>query len=102
MRRCGLRNLAASSQCTLLPIKSNNTTGVPSMPDEKSSCTWEKYVVMRCAVDRLKVRDKRQIFGIMRNESVDVDTLLVDHGVTLGEFSCFQVLGDAGRRSSRR
>ena len=69
------------------------TTGAPS---------WCKYIVIDASVRRMKVRDKRKVFNIMRSEDMNVDTFLPQMNLTLGEFSVFQVLGDSGRRTTIR
>ena len=71
---------------------------------ENSSCypTWTKTAVFRAYIERMRVREKRRVFNIMRMPGMTADTFLPAHGFTLGEFSCFQVLSDSTRRSGRR
>ena len=62
--------------------------------------TFLKYSCLRSTCDRLRVRDKRKVFNLMRSEKVDENSFLPQEGYTLGEFSIMQVLNDTGRRSS--
>ena len=64
--------------------------------------TWKKYIVLSYFVESLRVREKRQIFHIMRrNFSIlDHDTFFPMYGITAGEFAVWQVLSESrkGRR----
>ena len=62
--------------------------------------TWAKYVVMKSSMDRMRVREKRKVFNLMRLPGMSSETFLPAHGFTLGEFSAFQIL-DATRRPLR-
>lgn len=57
--------------------------------------TWCKYIVISCYVEALGVREKRQIFQIIRRAPyLTHDTLFPYFGITAGEFSVWQVLSD--------
>lgn len=61
--------------------------------------TWKKYVVLGKAIDRLRVRDKRHIFQMIRTyDKVTHDTFFPQYGFTAGEFSVWQVLADSNRK----
>ena len=62
--------------------------------------TFVKYACLRSTCDRLRVRDKRKVFNLMRSEKVDENSFMPQEGYTLGEFSIMQVLNDTGRRSN--
>ena len=64
--------------------------------------TWKKYMVLSTYIDRLRVREKRQLFHIMRKSPIALDhNLFFPHfGITAGEFATWQVLGDT--RKTRR
>lgn len=63
--------------------------------------TWKKYIVISCAVDSLRVRDKRHVFHIMRrSRELTHDSFFPMYGLTAGEFSVWQVLGE--HRKHRR
>ena len=63
--------------------------------------TWKKYVVLSKFIEQLRVRDKRQIFQIMRRaENLTESTFFPHYGFTAGEFSVWQVLSE--NRKSRR
>lgn len=61
-------------------------------------CTWKKYIIISVVVDKMRVREKRSLFNIMRTQNVDADTLFPAYGLTAGEFATYQVLGDNVRR----
>ena len=62
-------------------------------------CTWKKYVVISNVVDRMRVRDKRHLFNLMRTlPEITHDTLFPQYGITAGEFSTWQVLSDNTRK----
>ena len=64
--------------------------------------TWIKYIIISCYVESLRVRDKRQLFHIMRKSSGDLshDTFFPAYGITAGEFAIWQILSDS--RKSRK
>lgn len=64
--------------------------------------TWKKYKVLHTCISNLRVRDKRTIFNIMRNdENVSHDTFFPMFGFTGGEFAVMHMLSDGGRRKVR-
>lgn len=68
-----------------------------------SSATWKKYTVMGSVMERLRVRDKRHIFQMIRlHPNVSHDTFFPAYGFTVGEFSVWQVLSDNVRRNRDR
>jgi len=57
--------------------------------------TWKKYIVISCSVDSLRVKDKRQLFHIMRKtRNLSHDTFFPRYGITAGEFSIWQILSE--------
>ena len=63
--------------------------------------TWKKYVVLSKYIEQLRVRDKRQIFQIMRRtNNLTESTFFPFYGFTAGEFSVWQGLSE--NRKSRR
>jgi hypothetical protein len=67
------------------------------------ACTWHKYNAIARAVERLSIRQKREIFRIMRlGDSVNEHTFLPSYGFTVGEFSVFHTLQESGRKESGR
>ena len=72
------------------------------MDSEQSLChaTFVKYSVIRSVCDRLRVREKRRVFNLMRShQGCNEDSFMARDGYTIGEFAVFQVLSDTGRRS---
>lgn len=63
--------------------------------------TWKKYVILSSHIDKLRVRDKRMIFQIMR-KTIDLseNTFFPSYGFTAGEFATWQVLAE--NRKSRK
>ena len=64
--------------------------------------TWKKYIVLSCFIEALRVKEKRQLFHIMRrhNETLDHNSFFPQYGITAGEFAVWQVLCESrkGRR----
>lgn len=58
--------------------------------------TWKKYIVMSCCVEALRVKEKRQLFHIMRRHSstLDHNSFFPQYGITAGEFAIWQVLSE--------
>ena len=54
--------------------------------------TWKKYVSLSMYIQNMKVREKRAVFHVMRGAGVTHNTFLPAFGVTVGEFSTWQVL----------
>lgn len=63
--------------------------------------TWRKLVILSCAVDDMRVRDKRRIFQLMRGADMHENVFLPHIGMTLSVFATFQVLADNQRRTQR-
>ena len=60
--------------------------------------TWKKYKCMQATVSRMTVREKRQIFAMLRTDGRSADMLLTQYGMTLGDFCCMNILGDTASR----
>ena len=61
--------------------------------------TWKKTRCLFHEVSRMPVKEKRQIFALMRSHpECTPDTLLVHKGMTLGEFCAYLLLADHTRR----
>ena len=76
------------------------------MADERGFITyptWKKYIVLSCFVDSLRVKDKRQLFQIMRRQGDELDhnSFFPAFGLTAGEFAIWQILSD-NRKTRRR
>ena len=56
---------------------------------------------MAYAVDNMRIREKRQVFQIMRSDNVCKDTFLPRLGISVSEFAVFQVLADNTKRTTR-
>jgi hypothetical protein len=54
---------------------------------------WKKTKCMHASVARMSIREKRRIFALLRNPGVTQDMLLVEYGITMGDFCCMHVLG---------
>lgn len=70
-------------------------------------CTYNKYLSVMAAVKMLGVKEKRELFKLMREGDaghgcgqVNEHTFLPRLGVTVGEFALFYVLADNPRASS--
>lgn len=64
--------------------------------------TWKKYIVLGNSIERLRVRDKRHIFQMIRTyDQVTPDTFFPQYGFTAGEFSVWQVLSDNNRKKQK-
>lgn len=63
--------------------------------------TWKKYRCLLAAVSRMSTREKRRVFALMRNPACSHDMLLVEHGMTLGEFCCMIILSEPAGSSRR-
>lgn len=63
--------------------------------------TWKKYIIISCYVESLRVRDKRQLFHIMRkSDNLSHNTFFPSYGITAGEFAIWQILSES--RKSRK
>ena len=56
--------------------------------------TWKKYMCIYSSVTQLSVKEKRKIFSIIRSADASEQTLLLTHGMTLGNFCTMQILHD--------
>lgn len=71
--------------------------------EEQNRCgphaTYRKYNVLSKAIENLTVKQKREIFKLMRTGSdVTMHDFLPRYGFTVGEFSIFHVLTEKDRR----
>lgn len=65
--------------------------------------TWKKYIVISYYVESLRVRDKRQLFHIMRKSSeLSHDTFFPAFGITAGEFAIWQILSETRKCRSKK
>lgn len=64
--------------------------------------TYIKYRVMQYYTQNLSLKEKRYIFQNIRNlnTSVNSDYFMPTIGLTLGEFSLFQILNESSRRKN--
>jgi len=79
------------------------------MQDERSFITyptWKKYMILSCFIETLRVKDKRQLFHIMRRYGKDLDhnCFFPQYGITAGEFAVWQVLSESrkGRKKDEK
>jgi hypothetical protein len=69
---------------------------------ELRNATKEKYLGQFEAVKSMRVRQKRNVFFILRQcESLSTDTFLPSYGLHCGEFACFQILAEQSRKESK-
>ena len=54
---------------------------------------WKKTKCMHASVARMSIREKRRIFALLRSPDATKDMLLVEYGITMGDFCCMHVLG---------
>jgi hypothetical protein len=55
---------------------------------------WKRYVCTYATIGRMSLKEKRQVFALMRsNPQCTEATLLVKYGVSLGEFCTMHTLG---------
>lgn len=72
--------------------------------DARALCnaTKEKYQGQFEVVKNMRVRQKRNIFFILRQCKVlSTDTFLPVYGLHCGEFACFQILAEQSRKESK-
>lgn len=61
--------------------------------------TKEKYLSQYEFVRTMRVRQKRNVFYILRQcEDLSPDTFLPGYGLHCGEFACFQILAEHSRK----
>ena len=65
--------------------------------------TWKKYIVVSYFIESLRVREKRQLFHVMRrhHDTLDHNSFFPQYGITAGEFAVWQVLSE-NRKTRRR
>ena len=69
---------------------------------ELRNATKDKYLVQFEAVKSMRVRQKRNVFFILRQcEALSADTFLPSYGFHCGEFACFQILAEQSRKDSK-
>jgi hypothetical protein len=78
-------------------VRTELAQGLPSGMDSLRFPTFRKYQVMSRVVENLNVRHKRNIFQYMRDLELagmqgDNHTFIPVYGITLGEFSMFQLM----------
>jgi len=65
--------------------------------------TWERYTVLSHSILHLTIKDRRNIFMIIRNNSVtcrDADIFFPAYGICLSEFAVWHILNE-GRRQKK-
>jgi hypothetical protein len=69
---------------------------------ELARATKSKYQAQFQVVKGMQVKQKRHIFGILRqNEGLDADAFLPLYGLHCGEFACFQILSEQYRKEGK-
>ena len=62
--------------------------------------TWERYTVLAHAIATLSVRDRRNLFQLIRNESAPTpDLFFPQYGFSLSEFAVWHILNDKRRKN---
>lgn len=61
--------------------------------------TWKKNIILSSAITQTKIKDKRNIFALLRNTR-DSNAFLPAHGYTAGTFCLWQILSE-NRRPKR-
>jgi hypothetical protein len=91
---------------TLTPTALSVQAVLPALLDAQRPCTFAPYYEYTQALDarvrEIGVRIKREIFAAMRQASVTPDTFLPKLGITMGEFTVWQVLLENPRLASAR
>jgi hypothetical protein len=77
------------------------------MQDERSFITyptWEKYMILSCFIETLRVKEKRQLFHTMRRygQELDHNCFFPQYGITAGEFAVWQVLSESRKGRSKK
>ena len=66
------------------------------------AATKEKYLGQFEAVRTMRVRQKRNVFFILRQfDALTTDTFLPTYGLHCGEFACFQILAEQSRKEGK-
>lgn len=68
--------------------------------ESTSVATYYRQVALIKTVNALRIRDRRQIFSYLRDETSNEATFLPFFGLTLGEFSIAQVITSENKRNS--
>ena len=69
---------------------------------ELQNATKEKYQGQFEAVKSMRVRQKRNVFFILRQcDALSTNTFLPSYGLHCGEFACFQILAEQSRKDSK-
>lgn len=63
-----------------------------------TKCTYEKYDCIYEKVKKMKIREKRNFFAVMRRDDTNFNWFLPAYGLTAGIFSFFHVLNECPRR----
>lgn len=89
-----LQHSSKISTSPLAPAANNLTP-------EDLAATYRKFQAMRDSIARLRVRDKRSLFLLMRMaaDNLSVDTFFPTYGFTAGEFAVGQVLSENNRKN---
>lgn len=63
--------------------------------------TWERYTVLAHVVGSLSVRDRRNLFQLIRSEDrPDPDLFFPQYGFSLSEFAVWHILNDRRRKNA--
>jgi hypothetical protein len=69
---------------------------------ELQNATKEKYQGQFEAVKGMRVRQKRNVFFILRQcDMLSTNTFLPSYGLHCGEFACFQILAEQSRKDNK-
>ncbi len=60
--------------------------------------TWKKYACVYATVDRMSVKERRKIFSLIRTSDASEHTLLLAHGINIGDFCIMQILRDHAKK----
>ena len=64
--------------------------------------TWKKNMVIYFSVSKLRVREKRLIFHVIRSaDDITHDSFFPAFGLTAGEFCTWHILADGCRRKKK-
>ena len=64
--------------------------------------TWERYTILATYIGNLSVRDRRNLFQLIRNEpSPSPDIFFPTYGFSLSEFAVFHILCDKRRKGPK-
>ena len=78
-----------------------NKTAISPLPVLEGN--YDKYDILYEHISRLRVKDKRLIFSMMRTRpDITHDMFLPQYGFTIGEFAIFQILTENSRKRSNK